>query len=215
MSDFEYDLYKWALEGKLESSFYFTLNLASLNSSTPTVISLVTMDARLDSLRPDLPADSDARKLIRASHEVIEALHHTEIGTTDAWRFYPTRMYKQLCVNEDKMAQIVSKYIKKVQADGKDTAAHQLFRNSNNSFGDVLGTVLDLLLAGIDTTAFSAGFLIYYFAKNPECQEKARAEVNSVLPGDAPVTADALQELPYLRACLKVTLDIKCTLQFN
>ena len=164
------------------------------------------MDARLDSLKPDLPPESDARQLIRASHEVIEAIHHTEIGTTDAWRFYPTRMYKQLCVNEDKMAAIVSKYLKKVQSEPKDTAAYQLFRNSNNSFGDVLGTVLDLLLAGIDTTAFSAGFLVYYLAKNPKCQEKARDEINSVLPRDAPITPEALQELPYLRACLKVRI---------
>lgn len=164
------------------------------------------MDARLDSLRPDLPVDSDARQLIRASHYVIEAIHHTEIGTTDAWRFYPTKMYKQLCQNEDKMAEIVAKYLKKVQDEPKDTAAYQFFKNSKFCFSDVLGTVLDLLLAGIDTTSFSAGFLVYYMAKNPECQERAREEIRSVLPNNAPITADSLQDLPYLRACLKVIL---------
>ena len=187
--------------------------------------------------------------LIRAAHEVIEAIHKTEIGQTDLWRFIPTKTYRQLTRNEDAMAAIVSKYLKikldSMERDAKasetrvgeeiqrnspsvtscplsvhdsssptvlsssaaspltlhspltasahspasvspsslasrdasspaaavagasvapsETILGQFFKgNSDASFGDILSTVLDLILAGIDTTAFSAGFVVYY-----------------------------------------------------
>ena len=50
-------------------------------------------------------------------------------------------------------------------------------------------------------------FLFYYLAKNPEKQEILRKEVLSVVgPRGAPVTVAALNELRYLKACVKESL---------
>lgn len=273
MPDFEYDLYKWSLEN----------------------ITQVTMDTRLGCLRPNLPKDSEARVLIRAAHEVIEAIHKTEIGQTDVWRFIPTRTYRQLCHNEDLMADIVSKYLriklasmekKSREAEesllpansssvtscpltassdaGKtsetvcstsgppdsgpfssassssssspsltsttassftpsttttagtttlassETILGQFFKgNSDASFGDILSTVLDLILAGIDTTAFSAGFVVYYLARSPDKQELLRQEIRQFFPDkETAITADALNRMPYLKACVKEAMRL-------
>lgn len=154
-------------------------------------ISQITLETRFGCLDPNISPDSDARKLIKAAHLVIEAVMNTEVGQTDAWRYFPTRMYRQLCTNEDLMAGIVSKVLKE-KLDGilsknvenfgsKSGVINQFFSDPKTTFGDVLATVLDLMLAGIDTTAFSSGFVLYYLARNQNAQEKLRREIFSAL----------------------------------
>lgn len=46
-------------------------------------------------------------------------------------------------------------------------------------------------------------FIIYNLAKNPECQEIVHDEISRVLSPGEPVTPEALQMLPYLKACVK------------
>jgi hypothetical protein len=224
MSDFEYDLYKWSLEN----------------------VNYVCMDMRMGCLQPNLPTDSEARKLIRSSHEVIEAVHATEIGQTDLWRYFPTKMYRQLCNNQDIMADIVKKYLHEklvelaerkigkeaaqlsadLQSDKLKTAvaaaggitglsasetilAQYFNTETDTSFGDLLGCVLDLILAGIDTTSFSAGFVIYYLAKNPDKQEKLRQEIRMFFPDKSTrITPDVLTKMSYMRACVKEAMRL-------
>lgn len=63
---------------------------------------------------------------------------------------------------------------------------------------------LDFLLAGVDTTSGSAVTFLYFMAKNPEKQEKLRREILEKLPNkDSWLDADAMKNLPYLRACMK------------
>ncbi len=56
------------------------------------------------------------------------------------------------------------------------------------------------LFAGMDTTGHLAAMSMYEMAVHPEVQDKVRAEVNSLIPGD-PLTdlvADHLPQLKYL-----------------
>ena len=72
---------------------------------------------------------------------------------------------------------------------------------------DAVELVINMLMAGIDTTSNSTSFLLYLLAKNPEKQEILRKEVLSVVgPRGAPVTVAALNELRYLKACVKESL---------
>jgi cytochrome P450 family 12 len=64
--------------------------------------------------------------------------------------------------------------------------------------------VIDMLMAGIDTTSNSSAYLFYLLAKNPDKQEILRKEVLSIVgPRGAPVSLKALNELHYLKACIK------------
>lgn len=203
-----------------------------------TDITQVTMDTRFGCLQPNLPKDSEARLLIRAAHEVIEGIHNTELGASDLWRYFPTKYYRQLCEGEDTMAEIVARYLHKkldeirsqemtkgdkqqnaisasVQATvatstPNDTILGQFFKtNSDASFGDILGTVLDLMLAGIDTTAFSAGFVVYYLARNQDKQNKLRNEIRRIFPSrETPITPESLANMPFLKACVKEAMRL-------
>ena len=72
---------------------------------------------------------------------------------------------------------------------------------------DAVELVINMLMAGIDTTSNSTSFMLYLLAKNPDKQEILRKEVLSVVgPRGAPVTVAALNELRYLKACVKESL---------
>lgn len=68
-----------------------------------------------------------------------------------------------------------------------------------------------MLSIGHETTASATASMLYYLAVNPDIQEKARAEVISVL-GDAPMdihpTLEQLRAMPYLNQCIKETMRI-------
>ncbi|EIW77437.1 cytochrome P450 [Coniophora puteana RWD-64-598 SS2] len=71
-----------------------------------------------------------------------------------------------------------------------------------------------LFLAGHDTTTSVLATLVYYLARHPEIQSKAREEVTRVFashgvsePEDISVVTS--QSLPYLTACVKETMRIQ------
>ena len=72
---------------------------------------------------------------------------------------------------------------------------------------DAVVMVIDLLMAGIDTTSHTTSFLFYFLAKNPDKQEILRKEILSVVGlRGSPVSVKALNELHYLKACIKESL---------
>ncbi|MFN2646099.1 MAG: cytochrome P450 [Burkholderiales bacterium] len=75
---------------------------------------------------------------------------------------------------------------------------------------DVAGNVLTMLLAGEDTTAHSAAWLIYLLARNPEALARAREEVHAVLGAPrVPSDYEVLARLPYVEACIHETMRLK------
>ncbi|XP_075234243.1 putative cytochrome P450 49a1 [Lycorma delicatula] len=65
---------------------------------------------------------------------------------------------------------------------------------------------LDMFLVGIDTTSAAIASILYQLSQNPEKQEILYNEVTNVLKKDENLTAKKLDQLPYLRACIKETL---------
>ena len=52
-------------------------------------------------------------------------------------------------------------------------------------------------------TANALSFVIYNLARNPDKQEALADEISSILRPGVPVTADAIQSMSYLKACVK------------
>ncbi|KAI8336985.1 cytochrome P-450 cyp509A1 [Chlamydoabsidia padenii] len=79
---------------------------------------------------------------------------------------------------------------------------------------ELMGDLGIFFVAGHDTTSFALSAAIYYMAKYPDVQEKARQEVNSILcpngeeKRDVLPTVEQTKEFVYLNQIIKETLRI-------
>ncbi|XP_049519858.1 cytochrome P450 3A41-like isoform X2 [Dermacentor silvarum] len=63
--------------------------------------------------------------------------------------------------------------------------------------------------AGVETVSMTLSLTTYYLALNPDCQDRVITEIDKGLT-KGELTYDALQEMPYLDACIKEAMRI-CT----
>lgn len=67
----------------------------------------------------------------------------------------------------------------------------------------------DMIFAGIDTTSITVAIFLYHLGINPEKQAKLTEEIFKILPNiDSPLTEESLNNIPYLRACLKESMRV-------
>ncbi|CAL1540100.1 unnamed protein product, partial [Lymnaea stagnalis] len=78
---------------------------------------------------------------------------------------------------------------------------HQLSRN------EIVDNIIEVFMGGIDTTANSLAFLFYLLSKNEAVQARLVAEIDNVLGRRQAGSAD-LQNMPFLKACVKETLRL-------
>jgi cytochrome P450 len=71
---------------------------------------------------------------------------------------------------------------------------------------DVVNHMIFLMMAAHDTSTIATSALVYYLGKNPEWQDKIRAE--SLALGDEPLTVPLLNSLPTLDLVLKESLRL-------
>uniref|UniRef100_A0A2H1VDT0 SFRICE011718.2 n=1 Tax=Spodoptera frugiperda TaxID=7108 RepID=A0A2H1VDT0_SPOFR len=93
-------------------------------------------------------------------------------------------------------------------------------KQPNVDLKDVIGVMVDILMAAIDTvninnaysimhTAYSTSFALYHIGRNPEVQQKMFEEICTLLPTkDTNITADILSKATYVRACIKESLRL-------
>ncbi|KAI1167109.1 cytochrome P450 [Nemania serpens] len=72
----------------------------------------------------------------------------------------------------------------------------------------IIDNMITFLFAGHDTTAGLLSFLILKLIRSPEAYAKVQEEIDRVLEGGA-MTADHLNALPYVKACLLETLRLE------
>lgn len=123
------------------------------------------------------------------------------------WRYYDTKSYKIFSechkIIEDIWLDI---YKKKLESkfEGGSMMDH-LLRRPGLDLKDVNAMAVDMLLAGVDTTANLMSMLLYHVSKNEEIQDKLYEETKQALPSaDDPITLNIVNtEIPYMRAVLK------------
>ncbi|KAM4608829.1 cytochrome P450 [Polymixia lowei] len=83
-----------------------------------------------------------------------------------------------------------------------------LLLSDQMTVAEILGSITELLLAGVDTTSNTISWCLYHMAKEPDIQEKLYQEVISICPGDKVPTSDDITRMPYLKAIIRETLRL-------
>ncbi|XP_060785673.1 sterol 26-hydroxylase, mitochondrial isoform X2 [Neoarius graeffei] len=107
---------------------------------------------------------------------------------------------------QKKMAEIQEKVKQGLPIDG-EYLTHLLISDQMNPT-EVLGSITELLLAGVDTTSNTISWALYHLARDPEAQQRLYNEVVSVCPGDKMTLSEDIVKMPWLKAVVKEVLRL-------
>ncbi|KAJ8042270.1 Cytochrome P450 10 [Holothuria leucospilota] len=176
------------------------------------------------------------KHLSELAERVITSAIHFITGLGDLMYSFPlykygiyTETWRKFATAQDFFFEFVQPYVlETIESMKKDERAvklgsdyHRMERNATflesllamhtNTELEVISELLnDLLLGAIDTVSSMFSFVIYNLSRNPHCQEKVYEEINAVLPPGTPITPEALQMLPYLKAFVKESTSHFC-----
>uniref|UniRef100_A0A1X7T918 Cytochrome P450 n=1 Tax=Amphimedon queenslandica TaxID=400682 RepID=A0A1X7T918_AMPQE len=137
--------------------------------------------------------------------------------TLPLFKIFPTKAYKDFNKNMDKLIEIGQVYADKYSSDIEARAAvsdekfhgmsllEQWLIEGKMSTKDAISHSINMLGAGMDTTAHTTAFVLYSLSKHPKVQEKAYKQITSVLGDDEEPDGDSLQKMPYLGHLIKET----------
>ncbi|KAH9066230.1 cytochrome P450 [Lactarius vividus] len=132
--------------------------------------------------------------------------------------YLPTRRYRQVRVYSAFMRKFSQGIIERsiIEGDGKDVMSVMLRANASEdprcmlSDTEMVDQIATLLFAGHDTTAKSLTWYFYEIARNPECQERVRAEIAAIRAKKCgeELSATDLENMEYTLATMKEALRL-------
>lgn len=177
-------LFKWALE----------------------CIGVVTLNRRLGCLTEN--GNKEVLALVEAVHNT-----HMSVFATENSPIRYKENYRILTESQDYISSVIEKYFDEAMEEirnGKHEGSvlARMMAAENVSKKDLYTMILDMFLAGIDTTAYALAFAFYNLAKNPEVQDKLRKELMDALPDKHSRLSERRCRMPYLQLVIKETLRV-------
>ncbi|XP_054722757.1 probable cytochrome P450 301a1, mitochondrial [Uloborus diversus] len=198
------ELFKWALES----------------------VTYILFEQRLGCLEDNLSPDSVAQQYIQAVNSFFQLSAKVELSSLPVWRVWPalSPSFRKLANVHDFFFENALKYVQtklqdlKNKDDGNDnedeiSQALMSMLLQHCSPKDACVMAVDAMAAGIDTTSLTLAYVLRNLAANPEVQKRLQGEVDRVLPDGQPLTVQAMDQMPYLRACIKESMRICPTVQ--
>ncbi|XP_028047301.1 probable cytochrome P450 49a1 [Monomorium pharaonis] len=187
--DFLNEMHKWSLES----------------------IARVALDVRLGCL--DDNANAETQKLIDALITFFKNVPVLELKIP-FWKIFSTPTWQQYVNSLDTIVSTISKYTAAALSRAKNNRDSDrelsllervLACEGDTKVASILA--LDLFLVGVDTTSSSVASVLYQLALHPEKQALAHEEICNVLSQrDVPLEMTNIDNLKYLKACIKETL---------
>mmetsp|Transcript_1132 Transcript_1132/g.1629 ORF Transcript_1132/g.1629 Transcript_1132/m.1629 type:complete len:309 (+) Transcript_1132:959-1885(+) len=127
-----------------------------------------------------------------------------------------SKNYKGFQEYKNKLHKLTKQYIRRIRQDPevrkrKDMIANFLNSSATSNMNDdeLLAVVLNLTLAGRDTTACLLSWMFYLLTQNPEVQKRLIEEIDEKLKGQQPTLKDLdADNMPYLNGMIYETLRL-------
>ncbi|KAH8401092.1 hypothetical protein KR009_003017, partial [Drosophila setifemur] len=173
-------------------------------------ISYVALNVRMG-LLTDQP-DPNASRLAHHMGEFFNYSFKYDVQPS-IWPYYKTPGFKEFLKTYDNITDIISNYMEKAMEkfefkdDGQTKCVLEQLLRLNKKVAVVM--VMDMLMAGIDTTSSALLTILYHLSRNPAKQDQLRRELFRILPErNVSLTDENTKNMPYLRACIKEGLRI-------
>nr|QIS60145.1 cytochrome P450 302A1 [Pardosa pseudoannulata] len=168
-------------------------------------IGVVTLNRRLGCLTEN--GNKEVLDLVKAVHNTHEAVFATENSPLKY-----KENYRMLTESQDYLSTVVEKYFEEATGEirnGKhEDSVLARMMDTDASKKDLFTMILDMFLAGIDTTAYALAFALYNLARNREVQDKLREELRTALPEKHSRLSEKRCRMPYLQLVIKETLRV-------
>nr|QZM07455.1 cytochrome P450 monooxygenase CYP301B1 [Lasioderma serricorne] len=185
--DFLNELHKWSLES----------------------IAKVALDVRLGCLEKNAPPVTQT--LIDAINTFFINVPILELKAP-FWRVFNTPTFKKYIQALDTITEITMEYatnalneLKNRNVNDEPSILQRVLTAENNPKVACI-LALDMFLVGVDTTSNAAASVLYQLAVNQDAQTVVAKEVDEILPIGTNLTHEKLDQMNYLKACIKETL---------
>ncbi|KAM3962950.1 cytochrome P450 302a1, mitochondrial [Aphomia sociella] len=203
---------KWIKERKVspDEDFLYYLNRLNLE-----VIGIVAFNERFQSFsQSEQDSNSRSSKIIAAAFGSNSGIMKLDKGFL--WKFITTPLYKNLVESQDYLGKLSMEILlQKInffdthEDDFDQSLLASFLKQPNLDIKDIVGMMVDLLMAAIDTTAYATSFILYHLSRNPDCQEKMYNEITSLLPDkNSEITPEILTKMIYVRCVIKESLRL-------
>ncbi|KAJ8407142.1 hypothetical protein AAFF_G00288180 [Aldrovandia affinis] len=177
-------------------------------------ISAVLFETRMGCLNDEVPEET--QKFITSVGEMFRLSPIILLFPRSLWPYLP--FWKHFVALWDHLFKVAQELVEQKTAEiqekvnrGEPVAGEYLTHllvSEQMSISEVLGSITELLLAGVDTTSNTISWALYHLAREPDIQEKLHREVIGVCPGDTVPTSDDIARMPWLKAVVKETLRL-------
>ncbi|XP_003962259.1 cytochrome P450 [Takifugu rubripes] len=192
VNDVAGELYKFAFEG----------------------ISSVLFESRMGCLNDEVPEET--QKFIYSVGEMFRLSAVVVLFPQSVWPYLP--LWKKFVAAWDYLFKVAEQMVqKKMEEIQNKVDLHQdvegaylthLLLSEKMTVTEILGSITELLLAGVDTTSNTISWALYQLAQNPSIQDQLYHEVRSVCPGNKMPDSDDIAQMPYLKAVIRETLRL-------
>ncbi|CAD6992842.1 unnamed protein product [Ceratitis capitata] len=173
----------------------------------------IALNTRLGLIRNNRNSD-ESKTIMKAVRSFFILSEELEIKPS-IWKYVGTPKFYEMMETLDTLTDICNKYINEAlvriehdsegnltSEEGKEKSVLEKLVRVDKKFAVVMA--LDMMMAGIDTTSSTLAGLLLCIAKNPEKQQKLFEEIKRILPQkESQLTIENMQNLPYMRACIK------------
>ncbi|KAJ0179934.1 hypothetical protein K1T71_004525 [Dendrolimus kikuchii] len=203
---------QWIKESNVSHNVDF---LPYLNKLNLEVIGMVAFNERFRSFCPEEQApESRSNKIIKAAFGSNSGVMKLDKGFL--WKIFKTPLYKKLAQSQEYLEKVSTKifmeranFFENKHSEKQYSLLDSFLNQSNLDMKDVIGMMVDILMAAIDTTAYATSFALYHIGRNKDTQEKMFAEIMSLLPTKSTnITPEMLAKAIYLRSVIKESLRL-------